>query len=103
MTLSPFNGSYSFTLSRGMHVYPFQLLGDTLVRFMGQHTRGHTFARFMSQLTRTQPCTIFFVNFVILMGLSDGIERGRECEAVGRVAVRLERKEDDWNPISFER
>lgn len=40
---------------------------------------GNPIASFVSQLTGGRPCTLSD-NAVILMGMNDGIERGRECE-----------------------
>lgn len=57
----------SFTW-RGIHGYTSQLLG-TLLHALG-------------------------VSFFIVMGISEGVERGRECEATGQAAADFAQKED---------
>lgn len=50
--------------------YPFNILGVTPAHLVNQLARGHL-------------CT-FLNQLFILVRISDGVERGRECEAVGR-------------------
>lgn len=41
----------------------------------------------MSQLSRGDPLPRFVSQFVILIGMSDAIDRGKEYEAAGQVEV----------------
>lgn len=77
-----------FYPSRGIHVFSFNLLRDTLPRVVSQFT----------------PLHFSLVNFFIIMGMKAKVlKEGEECEAAGRAMAELTRKEDVTNLISFER
>lgn len=65
-------------LSNADHVYPFSMV--TLFRWI-LYFHGYIFQLLWNTIAR------FVRQLVILLGKSDGVERGRGCEAAGRAGV----------------
>lgn len=75
----------------------------TLEQASSSNRLGRMSARFVRKCIRVNPSNHYDPTFIV-MESRESIGRRRECEAAGRRAsAGLTRKEDAWNPISYER